>query len=60
MYVGIRILCPTRWTVRTGAILTNYKTVEVTMEEASHGTDDCSRRAGGVAALMEKIQRSLD
>ena len=56
--VGIRTLCPTRWTVRTGAmqaIITNYKTLEVTMEEASHGTDDCSRRASGVAALMEKF-----
>ena len=25
------------------------------MEEASHGTDDCSRHASGVAALMEKF-----
>ena len=25
------------------------------MEEASHGTDDCSRRASDVAALMEKF-----
>ena len=56
--VGIRTLCPTRWTVRTGAmqaILTNYKTLKVTMEEASHETDDCSRCASGVAALMEKF-----
>lgn len=56
--MGIRTLCPTRWTVRTGAmqaIITNYKTLEMTMEEASHGTDDCSRRASGVAALMEKF-----
>ena len=37
------------------AMLTNYKTLEVTMEEASHGTDDCSRCASGVAALMEKF-----
>ena len=56
--IGIRTLCPTRWTVRAGAmqaIITNYNTLEVTMEEASHGTDDCSRRASGVAALMEKF-----
>ena len=56
--MGIQTLCSTRWTVRTGAmqaITTNYKTLEVTMEEASHGTDDCSRCASGVAALMEKF-----
>ena len=56
--VGIRTLSPTRWTVRTGAmqtIITNYRTLEMTMEEASNGTDDCSRRASGVAALMEKF-----
>ena len=46
----------TRWTIRTGAmqaIKTNYKILEVKMEEASHGTDDCSRHASDVAALME-------
>ena len=37
------------------AILTNYKTLEVIMEEASHGTDDCSRCSSGVATLMEKF-----
>ena len=61
--MGIQTLCSTRWTVRAGAmqaIKTNYKTLEVTMEEASHGTDDCFRRASGVAALMEKFSTSLD
>ena len=61
--MGIRTLCSTRWTVRTGAmqaIKTNYKTLEVKMEEASHGTDDCSRHASGVAALMEKFSTFLD
>lgn len=45
---GIRTLCPTRWTVRTGAlktIVTNYATLQ---EVASNGSDDCSRRANGV------------
>ena len=36
-------------------MITNYKTLEVTMEEASHGIDDFSRRASGVATLMKKI-----
>jgi hypothetical protein len=55
---GIRTLCPTRWTVRTGAmqaIVSNYETLQETMEVVSHGTDDCSRRASGVCALMDKF-----
>ena len=58
--VGIQTFCPTRWTVRTGAMqaklhIINYKTLEMTMEEASRGTDDGTRRVSGVAALMEKF-----
>ena len=55
---GIRTLCPTRWTVRTGAfeaILRNYETLRTTMEISSHGSDDCSRRANGVLALMDRF-----
>ena len=37
------------------AIITKFKTLEVTMEKASHETDDCSRYASDVAALIEKI-----
>ena len=53
---GIGTLCPTRWTVRTGAIqaiINNYAALQETMELSSHGTDDCSRRAGGMPALMD-------
>ncbi len=57
---GIRTICPTRWTVRTGAmqsILNNYESLQETMETASHhGSDDCSRRASGIFALMEKFK----
>ena len=56
---GIRTLCPTRWTVHTTAmqrILDNYETLCTMMEESSHGSDDCSRRACGALALMEKFQ----
>ena len=48
---GIRTLCPTRWTVCTGAmqaIVTNYEALRETMEVASQGTDDCSRQANGM------------
>ena len=39
---SIRSLCPTRWTVRTGAmqaIVTNYETLQSSMEASSHGSD---------------------
>lgn len=55
---GIRSLCPTRWTVRTGAmeaIIRNYEALQETMEISSHGTDDCSRRANGMIALMDRF-----
>ena len=55
---SIRSLCPTRWTVRTAAmqaIVTNYETLQSAMEVSSHGTDDCSRRAGGTVAMMDKF-----
>ena len=55
---GIRTFCPTRWTVRTGAIraiLDNYESLHITLEESSHGSDDCSRRACGLLALMDKF-----
>ena len=35
------------------AIVTNYKTLQLTMEQSSHGSDDCSRHASGVLALMD-------
>jgi hypothetical protein len=55
---SIRTLCPTRWTVRAGAmqaIILHYQTLQETMEKSSHGSDDCSRRANGILALMERF-----
>lgn len=55
---GIKTLCPTRWTVRTGAmsaIVNNYEVLHNTFEEASEGTDECSRRANGAVALMDRF-----
>ena len=34
------------------AIVTNF---ESTMEVSSHGTNDCSRCAGGILAIMDKF-----
>ena len=57
---AVRPLCPTRWTVRTGAIgavLENYEALQETMEEINvSGNDDYSRRAGGVVSLMNKFE----
>ena len=57
---SVKPLCPTRWTVRTGAIaviLENYNALIDTMEEVNEsGNDDYSRRAGGVVSLMAKFE----
>ena len=55
---GIRTLCPTRWTMRSGAmqaIISNYEELQDKMKASSHGSDDCSRRANGIMALMERF-----
>ena len=55
----MRPLCPTRWTVRHGAIeavLKNYEALQDTfrsVNETCH--DDYGRRAGGLLAVMEKF-----
>ena len=37
------------------AIINNYEALHLTIWTSSHGTDDCSRRAAGVLALMDKF-----
>jgi hypothetical protein len=37
------------------ALVNNYEVLKETMEVASHGTDDCSRRANGMLALMDRF-----
>ena len=56
--LGIRTLCPTRWTIRTGAMqatVTNYEAFSETMEVASQGTDECARRANSMLFLMDRF-----
>ena len=57
---GIRVLCPTRWTVRAESIrsiLANYKTLQRTWEVALEATTDTETKARiqGVAAQMIKF-----
>ena len=37
-------------------ILNNYESLQETMEIVSHGSDDYSRHASGILALMEKFK----
>ena len=57
---GIRILCPTRWTVRAEALSSiseNYEALQLTWDEAMEATRDTEMRAriGGVSAQMKKF-----
>ena len=57
---GIRVLCPTRWTVRAESIhsiLANYNILQRTWEEALEATQDTEAKARiqGVAAQMTKF-----
>lgn len=54
---SIRPLCPTRWTVRTGAIrslLNQYQSVLLSLEEMASGKSDSASRANG---LLERLQK---
>ena len=55
--VGIRVLCPNRWTVRAdslASIISNYDELQSTWEEAIDVTHDTEAKAGyhGVSAQM--------
>ena len=55
----LRPLCPTRWTVRTGAIgavISNYSTLCTVLEEVnSTGRDEYAMKAGGILRMLEKF-----
>ncbi len=56
---NLRPLCPTRWTVKTGAIdgvLRNYSALIESLEKISNEShDDYGRRANGILALLERF-----
>ena len=60
---NLRPLCPTWWTVRSGAIgdvLTNYNTLCAVLEETNKtGLDEYAMKAGGSLTRMEKFSTSL-
>jgi len=58
--VTLNPLCPTRWTVRTGAInavLKDYTILMDTMEEVSHTMhDEYGVKANGILSVLEKFE----
>ena len=53
---NLRMLCPTRWTVRhtsIASILRNYSIIQSALEEISHGHDEYAAKASGMALKME-------
>ena len=57
---GLKPLCPTRWTVRTGAlesILKNYGVIRTELEQISQETcGEASSNASGLLALMDRFE----
>ena len=57
---GLRVLCPTRWTVRTDSlksVIDNYVALEGTWEETADATKDTETKAciHGVSVLMKTL-----
>ena len=53
---NLRMLCPTRWTVRhtsIASILRNYSIIQSALEEIRHGHDEYAAKASGMALKME-------
>ena len=55
---NLRMLYPTRWTVRhtsIASILKNYSIIQSVLEEIRHGHDDYAAKASGMALKMEVL-----
>ena len=55
---SLRMLCPTRWTVRHNSIdsiVKNYQILQVALEEIQLGHDEYAANASGLLAHMEKF-----
>ena len=56
---SLRVLCPTRWTVRhasISSILKNYKVLQSTLEEVQEGHDEYAAKAHGLFNKMELFE----
>ena len=55
---SLRMLCPTRWTVRhasINSIVRNYQTLQTALEEIQQGHDEYAAKASGLLARMEQF-----
>ena len=55
---NLRMLCPTRWTVRhtsIASILRNYSIIQSALEEIAQGHDEYAAKASGMALKMEEF-----
>lgn len=55
---SLRMLCPTRWTVRHTAIdsvIKNYQVLQTALEQIQLGHDEYAAKASGLLARMEKF-----
>ena len=58
----LKPLCPTRWTVRTGAVLSvlkNYAVLQEELESLGQGSREASAKATGLSINMEQFQAYL-
>ena len=56
---SLRVLCPTRWTVRhasISSILKDYKALQSTLEEVQEGHDEYAAIANGLFSKMEQFE----
>ena len=59
---NLRMLCPTRWTVRhtsIASILRNYSIIQSALEEIRQGHDEYAAKASGMALKMENFDTFL-
>ena len=55
---NLRMMCPTRWTVRhtsIASILKNYGTLQKALEDIRQGNDEYATKASGMASKMGKF-----
>lgn len=59
LHLALKPLCPTRWTIRTGAVLSLLKNYVILQEELEHldqGSGESSAKATGFSINMEQFQ----
>ena len=56
---SLRMLCPTRWTIRhtsIDSIIRNYKVLQAALSEIEQGRDEYAAKANGLLSRMEQFE----